>query len=228
MKFWEKYIDQGYKALAIFGAFIVGVYIMFQLITLRFPFFENRWIFQFFDVGLEANMPTYFSVLIFLIMGIIAWGIGGLEKIKGGKVWPWIFTALLLLFLGLDELGEVHEQLTWHTQQLIDVGGFLAFAWVIPYLILVAILAIFYLPFLWKLKYHAWFIWGAIIFITGAAGVEMIGAYYYDTHGVTSAGFIIASSIEEIMEITGLLVALRGFSKEFFYRFQQHKQDTLQ
>lgn len=218
MEFFKKYIHTTYKALAIFGAAIVGIYILFRLIALQFPFFENRWIFQFFDVGLEANMPTYFSVLIFLIMGIVAWIIGGIEKSQGNRAWPWIGTTILLLFLGLDELGEVHEQLTWHTQQLLDVSGFLAFAWVIPYLIIVALLSIFYIPFLWKLKYRAWFFWGAIVFITGAAGVEMIGAYFYDTQGVMSAGFIIASSIEEIMEIAGLLIALGGFIREMNHR----------
>ncbi|MCD8494786.1 MAG: hypothetical protein LRY46_01545 [Candidatus Pacebacteria bacterium] len=219
--FWKKYIDITYRAIAYFGASIIGIYIIFQLIALRSPFFQNRWIFQFFDVGREANVPTYFSVLIFLLMGIAAFVIAGYHQERGMRSWPWVFLGLLLLFLGLDELGQVHEQLTWHTQNLLGTGGFLAFAWIIPYGIIVGAMSLYFIPFLWKLSYGKYLFAGALVFVTGALGVEMIGAYFYDIYGIHHAGFIIASSVEELMEITGLLIALYGFKEQTMSYFEK-------
>jgi hypothetical protein len=215
---WEKHLSRFYKYLVCAGGLFVGVYIAFQLAVIKSPFFVNRFIFQFFDVGHEANLPTYFSVLLFFLLAVVSWVIGVLEKEKGNAVAPWIFTMVLFLFLGLDELAQVHEQLTYHTRALLGTGGFLAFAWTIPYLILVGVLAIYYIPFIWKLQNRNLIFLSAIVFISGAVGMEMIGSYFYDTVGVSHPGYIIASSIEEILEISGLLIALCAFKRELVSR----------
>jgi hypothetical protein len=215
---WRENLTQFYKYLVITGAVFVGVYLVFQIVAIGSPFFANRFVFQLFDVGHEANVPTYFSVLLFFILAILSWLIGVFEKGAGKNILPWVFTMILFLFLGLDELASLHEQLTYHTQKLLNTSGFLAFAWTIPYLIALAILSIFYIPFIWKLKYGKIIFLGAFIFILGAVGFEMVGSYFYDTQGVTSAGFIISSSIEEILEISGLLVAIYALKEELLLR----------
>lgn len=216
---WKDKINQFYKNLFYGGAVVVGVYIIFQLVAISSPFFANRFIFQLFDVGHEANVPTYFSVLLFFLLAILSWLIGVFEKKEGRSILPWIFTMGLFLFLGLDELASLHEQLTYHTQKLLNTSGFLAFAWTVPYLVALVILSIFYIPFIWKLKNGKIIFLGAFIFVLGAIGFEMIGSYFYDTQGVTSAGFIIFSSIEEILELAGLMIAIYAMKEELFSRF---------
>ncbi len=217
---WEKYLSGFYKYLIWTGALLVGVHIVFQLVAIKYPLFVNKFIFQFFHVGLEANLPTYYSVLLFILLGVIAWTIGALEREKGNSIIPWIFTMILFLFLGLDELAQIHEQLTEPIKIFLNTGGFLAFAWVIPYMILFGILAIYYLPFIMRLRNKRMIILSVIVFISGAVGMEMVGSYFYDTLGQSHLYYIIASSVEEILEISGLLIALYAFKKELVSRFK--------
>lgn len=215
---WKDKINQFYKGLIYSAVVVVGVYIVFQIAASTSPFFSNRFIFQLFDVGHEANVPTYYSVLLYFFLAVFAFIIGLFEKEKGNKISPWIFTMFLFFFLGLDELASLHEQLTYHTQKLLNTSGFLAFAWTIPYLILLAILSIFYVPFIWRLKYGKFIFLGAGVFILGAVGFEMVGSYFYDTIVFHSTQYMLASSVEEILEISGLLIALYAFKEELFLR----------
>jgi hypothetical protein len=217
--FWQKNLRNLFIGLSVTGVLLVLTYLVFQGIRVYYPFFENRWIFQLFDVGREANAPTYFAVLLFIGIAVSAWVCGVFDKWAGKakKEWiPWIVIAWIVAFLGFDELTQVHEQLTYHTQNLLGVSGFFHFAWVIPYGVLFFLISLYMIPFLWKLPRQTKYaiLGGAVIFVSGAIGVEMIGARFYEIGGVYHPGFIIASSIEEIMEIAGQMVALWGMFGE--------------
>lgn len=217
--FWKDTLSTLFRFLVVSGVLLVSTYLVFQVIRVQNPFFENRWVFQLFDVGLEANAPTFFSVVLFLVLSASAWLCGVFDRYtkKTKKDWiPWMLVSLLLFFFALDELAQVHEQLTYHVQNLFGTSGFFTFAWVIPYGIIVILLSMYLIPFFLKLPRHTRnaILLGGGLFILGAIGVEMIGARFYAIGGVYHPGFIISSSIEEIMEIAGQLIAVFGLFGE--------------
>lgn len=222
--FWKKNLNNIFAVLVFSGVTMILVYLIFQGIRIQNPFFENRWIFQMFDVGHEFNLPTFFSGMLFFVLSASALICAMYDKFlqKPKKEWsPWILISAILLFLSLDELIQVHEQLTYHTQYILrGVSGFFYFAWVIPYGIMVAFLSFYLIPFFLNLPRYTQniILLGAGVFILGALGMEMIGARFYEIGGVYHPGFIVASSVEEIMEIAGQLIAVFGLFGEISRR----------
>jgi len=209
----QKTLHNILRNLFISGTLIVLVYVVFQIIALSNPQFGQTFIFKFFDVGVEGNLPTFFSVLLFLILSASSFALGKLNENRNKIAWS--LTSFLLLFLSIDEFAQIHEQFTEMFQQLLNADGFLFFAWVIPYGIVLILLAVLYIPFLIKLskKTKTYIFLGAGIYVLGAIGFEMIGASLYQPVSPTGM-YILVSGIEETFEILGLLLALTGVVNE--------------
>lgn len=224
--FWKKQLHAIWTALALVGVFLVLVYLVFQGFALAHPFFGERWIFYVFDVGQENNFPTYFSGILFVFFALSAIYAGIIDKARylPREQWfSWFALSGLSFFLSIDELVQVHEQLTYHVQQAFNIQeGIFFFAWIIPYgallIVLVFVFARFFLRFAKQTKIYI--VIGASLFIFGAIGVEMLSSLAYQQAGVTSFGFIFFSSVEEILEIAGLLIALKGLFFEVTRRIE--------
>ena len=206
----QKTLHNIVRNLFISGALIVFMYVVFQIAALSNPQFGQTFIFKLFNVGAEANVPTFFSTLLFILLSTGSFVLG-----KGKNNIAWNLTSLLFLFLALDEFTQIHEQFTGIFQQLLNADGFLFFAWVIPYGIILILLAIVYIPFLIKLskKTKTYIFLGAGLYVLGAIGFEMIGATLYQP-GTPTGMYILVSGIEETLEIVGLLLALKGVVNE--------------
>src|SRR5690606_7365061 len=104
----------------------------------------------------EANIPSLYSTLAILLASILLWQIGVMPEEKAKKQSPyWKFLAIVFLFLAADEFGGIHEFLIQPMKSLVEQtalsGGYLYFAWLIPYTILTLILAAVFLRFYWRL-----------------------------------------------------------------------------
>ncbi len=218
---WDQKLSTAYNYLLTTGVLVIAIYIIFQVTAFFFPFFSHRFIFQLFDVGHESNIPTYFSVLLFFCLAIMSWIISLFENIDKKTSNLWKFAIPVFLFLGADELASIHEQLTYPTQRLLTTTGLLEFAWVIPYALLILVLAYYYIPLILKLRFRNLILLGAGVFVVGALGFEMLSAYYYASFDVGHVGFIIASSIEEIFEISGLLILVFALKKELLFQINK-------
>jgi len=220
---WHKILKNTFKTLVATGALLFFIHIVFQFIARAYPLFGESWIFKFFDFGLEGNLPTFFSGFLFILLSISAWFCGVSDKYRGveRKDWlPWMLVSALLLFLSIDELGEIHEQLTGPMQELLGAGGFLFFAWIIPYALALFLLSMYFLPFLSRLsqKTKLLIFVGAFIFVFGAIGFEMIGAKLYESGAATHIIYTIVSSLEEMFEFMGILIVLKGLFNEVLFR----------
>ncbi len=213
----QKILHNILRNLFISGILIVLVYVIFQIFALSNPQFGQTFIFKFFDVGAEGNLPTFFSVVLFLLLSAGAFVLGKFNENRN-KI-AWMFSSVLFLFLALDEFTQIHEQFTEMFQQLLNADGFLFFAWVIPYGIILILLAVLYIPFLIKLsrKIKTYIFLGAGIYVLGAIGFEMIGASLYQP-GSPTGMYILVSGIEETFEMLGLLLALKGLVTVIDYR----------
>ena len=98
-----------------------------------------------------------------------------------------------------------------YVPQFIDTGGMLTFSWIIPYSFLLLILFVIYYRFLANLpaRTRLLFILAAIVFITGALGLEMLGGQHVSVYGFGSKEFeLVYVTIEESLEMAGLTILI--------------------
>lgn len=220
---WHKTLKSVWNTLLILEILLFLIFFLFQFIAYTYPSFSGSYLFKLFDFGLEVNVPTFFSAFLFILLAISTWFCGVFDKYKGltkKEYLPWILLSILLLFLSLDEFAQIHEQLTDPIRQFLGVGGFLYFAWIIPYAIALLLLAFYFIPFILRLsrKTKLLILTGASVFVFGAIGFEMLGASLYATGASGSISYTIVSSLEEFFEITGILIALKGLFNEILLR----------
>ena len=176
------------------------------------PYLEE--IGEFFDVGLEKNIPTLYSVLAWSLAAFATGLVAHSEAIRGGAfVGRWRALALIFLFLAFDEGTTIHEHIASYVKdwELYPATGLLYFFWVVPYSFLVILLASLYAPFLDALptRTKLGFILSGTVFIGGAMGVEMFSASVYETKGEGhSALYHVLYSIEEFMEMLGVALLI--------------------
>jgi uncharacterized membrane protein len=119
--------------------------------------------------------------------------------------------AVVFLFLSFDELFAVHERLMQPVLETFDLPGFLQFAWVPVYAILVMIVALVFLP-LWRSLEHGprWTLTIAgAAYLAGAVGFETLGgAVYTGTEGDVLYGVLY--TMEESLEMLGLVALIYG------------------
>ena len=168
-----------------------------------------------FDVNREQNIPTLFSVLLFVTCSILL----GLtfylhRKQEAGLKMYWATLAIGFVFMAIDEFAKLHENVGILFKPLIGSysHGFLYFSWVIPAMTLIIFLAMFYSRFLFKLpkKTRISFIIAGLIYLTGLLGIEMLGGYYYELHAGESLTYSLITTLEESLEMLGLILFIRA------------------
>ena len=84
--------------------------------------------------------------------------------------------SYLFFYMGWDELFSLHEQLIGPFRELLNTSRYFYFAWVIPYGILILIVALFVTNFIKSLPFrirNIMFLSG-IIYVSGELGFELL------------------------------------------------------
>ena len=181
---------------------------------------------RIFELGSEHNIPTHFSALLILFSALLLFFIFFVETTKNS--WSktyWLILAGGFFFMAADETYQVHEKLIDPVQHLLPGTSFgiFYFAWVIPYFIIVLTIAVFFARFLMKIpsKTKNRFLIAAAIYLGGAIGIELIGGYYFELHGSDNFTYNMIQTVEESMEITGLIVFIWALLKSIEADYQQ-------
>lgn len=165
-----------------------------------------------FTVDMEGNIPTYFSSLLHLSSALLISLIAFDARHKGSADHvKWMGMAAIFLFLSMDEASSMHELLTYPMRELLGTSGILYFAWVVPAMIILIILAGIYWPFLRRLPKETFrgFLLAAFVFLSGAISMEFVGGWLADQYGIDQLAFSIATEIEEVLEMTGVVIFIR-------------------
>lgn len=205
--------------LSGFGIFLIIASTVGQSITYlsnydQLPLFARQLI-RIFELGAEDNIPTHFSVVLILLSAMLLSFIFFTEKGKSDhpNVY-WLILAGGFFFMAGDEAYQVHEKLINPVQNFLpgESFGFFYFAWVIPYSILVITLGIVFYNFLRRLpsKTRNSFLLAGILYLGGAIGVELIGGAYFELHGSDNFTYNMIQTVEESLEIAGLIVFIRA------------------
>ncbi len=162
-----------------------------------------------FNVDHEASIPTWFAQTILLILSVLGFGLSGTDKKRKGS---WMLFGALFLYLSIDEGSEIHELAIEPFQHAFDISsGPLFFAWVIPAIGLLALLAIIFWKFFWSLpkKTRLLLILSAVLFLSGAIIMEMISGNYWQAHDFQyDFTYRIMNAIEEGFEFSGVILAI--------------------
>lgn len=164
-----------------------------------------------FYVNEERNIPTYFSVLLLLTAALLLGFITALNGRQGGSHGSkWAVLSFGFLFMAYDEAFKVHEKLHPPMRAILgdsDLGIFY-FSWVIPGIIIVLVLASFFLKFLWHLPATTRFrfLAAGMLYVGGAIGVELIAGRHAELQGQQSFAYSMIVTVEESLEMAGLIV----------------------
>lgn len=185
---------------------LLSVYLLYNTAGMESK--VTRLLVKLLNVNLEANLPTYFSALVLLgdaiLLAFIAYG----SKQIGEKHWHWLGLSAIFVFISLDEMIQIHEQLRAPMEALFNTSGLLYFAWFIPYVAMVIILGIAYFKFMMRMpkKILKLFIIAGVLFVGGAVGMEMIGGMHAEVNGEDNLTYALMYSLEECMEMAGAAV----------------------
>ena len=201
------------------GAFLCVIAVLMTInTTLLFLYFylgdgELYGLVDLFDLDIEGNVPTLYSAAAVLVCSAL---LALITTVKwhdpAGRRFHWLGLSLLFFFLGVDEGTGIHEEIGSWLERFYEARGAVYFFWVVPYGIATFVLAVTYLKFTWALPADTrWrFVTAGTLFVVGALGIEMLGAMEADLHGTTTLTYSILYSIEELLEMLGIVVFIHA------------------
>ncbi len=170
---------------------------------------------RLFDLNTENNIPTWFSSLALLLCAALLAGIS-VHKRQVGDHYAnhWVGLTTIFLFMSADEAASIHEMATPLLQFAFTFDSYLLDSWVILYGMVVLIIGLVYLQFLASLppRTRYQFLMAGILYVGGALGVEMLGANAYAMYGKESLIFWNFYTLEESLEMFGIVVFVYGLS----------------
>jgi len=169
-----------------------------------------------FDLNAEGNIPALFSAGLWLGASALALVCMRRSRAEG---WPlggyWPLMAVLFLYLAIDETVMIHERISTVLSGMYAFSGAFLYAWVIAGLAFLGLVGLVFLRFLAALRpvNLALLVLAAGIFVSGAVGVEMMGAAY-DSGGEVPGTFALglnwrrAIALEEGLEMLGVILLI--------------------
>jgi hypothetical protein len=192
---------------------VLAVVLNFLVIALRFGgylHFPFGWkLFGKLYIDGKANLPSYVNALLLVISSfflLITWSLERLRDRR--KSVNWLLLSIIFLFLSLDETIGLHDFIVSGLPQGDDADNRLFFAWMLPYGFAAGLFSIYQVRFLSRIdpEFAVGFFFGGLIYIFGAIGMELIGTNVAMTFGSRGIPYALSVTIEESMEMCGLVV----------------------
>ena len=118
----------------------------------------------------------------------------------------WYALSAIFAYISLDETARLHERWGY----INDGAGVLYFSWVIPAMVVTAVLGLLFLPFLTGLrsKTRKRVIVAAVFYVGGALFMEFPLGYWADYAGHHNLVYGLIDWVEETMELIGTALFL--------------------
>jgi hypothetical protein len=163
------------------------------------------------DLDAEASLPAWFSSGLMLICALALLAIALQVSGRGWlKALPWFLLTAAFFVLSLDEIATLHEGLSAALSARIDNTGLFYFAWTLPALVACLAGLACFVPFILSFKGfdRALLIGSAVVFLSGAVGMEMLGGAEAEASGIATLHYRLLATLEESLEFVGLLIFL--------------------
>lgn len=197
-------------------AFLLGITAILLVIHLGFVFARYSFELPFdwvvaptFHFDVEANVPTWFSVLLLLVSAALLFLIGARAGVEGLPYrFHWLALSAVFLFLSADEMIQIHERPGPAVRDALGTTGYFYSAWVLVAIPIVAVLALVFFRFIrhFDPKRRRGLFLAAALYLTGAIGMEIVGSGWAYTHGLTNLTYELMTTVEELLEMTGVIV----------------------
>lgn len=166
-------------------------------------------LYRVFNVNDEANVPTFFAGLLWLLAAAVAWRLTQLSRGDSRAQRAWLGILVVCLLIAADESFALHERLIDPVREATGADGILHYAWVIPYAVLALLVGLVLAPFVWRLgrPVNRLIVLAGGIFVLGALGMELAEGYIasgLDDDVTTTPTFIALYTIEETLELVGV------------------------
>lgn len=208
------------RALGAAAFILVVLHLAGQFSKLALGHGSLKGLVPLFNLSAEQNIPAYFSVLLILLAALI---LAGIAAINHGQNMPhtskWTLLSIGFLCMAFDEAFSIHERLMVPLRAMMGVSdavgtvkgevvlGIFYYAWVIPGMVIVLLLGLYFLRFLLYLpartRYR--FLCAAVLYVGGAIGFELIGGAYAEVHGYDNWTYTIIATTEEALEMAGVI-----------------------
>jgi len=164
------------------------------------------------DFDYEANIPTLFSSMILILASGLFLVLASMSKpaLPHNRKF-WIGLAIVFLFLGVDEGAKIHEKIGDWFEQFVNAEGYIYYPWVLPYVVVFLVLVAAYFKFYLRLPRptQVGLFIAAVMFLFGAVALDMVGGNEADANGTSTIYYSVLYTIEEILEMTGVIVLIR-------------------
>lgn len=212
------------RFLSVIACCLILASLTGQFISLVLGFDHLKGLIPLFNLDLEENIPTYFSVLLLLTCSLLLATIAVFNKqVNDPHISKWWVLSLGFLFMAYDEAFQVHELLSNPVRSMLGSKGvgLLYFSWVVPAIVLIIFLFVYFLRFLLQLPFASAirFLCAALLYLGGAIGVEMLGGDYVESHGMHNWTYVITYTLEESLEIFGMIFFIWALLKYLQERF---------
>lgn len=167
---------------------------------------------QLFDLNTEFNVPTWFSATQLVFAAVIAWSVARVDR---GYRWHWSVLGVLLAFIAVDEIAQVHEWVGEMLHQRFDTSGALYFAWVIPYGLAAIVLGLAYLKFWLAMPRDTRLLMlaAAVLLVGGAIGLELAEGLWatHVGYGRVMRALCLVEECAEMLGVAVLVYAMLGY-----------------
>jgi hypothetical protein len=177
--------------------------------------------FRLFNLDEEANIPSLFSSIELLFASLLLFLVSKLEAV--GKRY-WLFLGGVFLYLCIDETAQLHEIIIGLKSrfEILNASNMRTSVWVIPYGFGVVMVGIALVKFIFVLppKTRNLFILSGLIFVGGAAGIEVLEEQFKILHGDSySLTLKLLYHLEELCEMSGVAIFIYGLLKYIHLKY---------
>ena len=195
------------------------------------------WLWPFarqFNFVEEGNLANFYQGTQLVLAAVVLLVIGRGKKQTGGAFrGHWIALGIIFLFLGCDEVAQIHETTIANTVALLrhHEGG--KTGWMFVYLPLLAVFGLAYIPFLRHLpaRIAVLMMVSGCIYVGGAVGVEKFVNWFAGKYGDETVGYVLIDNLGEFMESTGIALFIYTLlsyialqTGEISFRFSKGKE----
>lgn len=203
-----------HRRLVVVAAFLILAHCLAMVSRFHFERDMVFGIVPMFDFYEENNVPTYFSAFNLLLTSAMLLTISRLEKLHNKPdVLAWRVLGFGFLLMSLDEFADVRMILSRAADgvagaSLLEMVPFMSVAWTVPVVLLLAVLAAYFVPFLLRLdkRYALHFCLAGACFVLASVVLENTeGAHIKTVDGVRDIPFTLMVTLEESAEIFSIL-----------------------
>lgn len=159
--------------------------------------------FNFVEEGNLANFYQGLQLVLAAVLLLVVWRGKVLRKEPRGH---WLALGLIFLFLGADEVAQIHETTIANTIANLRHHESDKTGWFWLYLPLVGLFGATYVPFLLRLprRIAILMVISGCIYVGGAVGVEKFVNWFAGKYGDDTVAYVLIDNLGEFMESSGI------------------------